>query len=73
MTAQAPIPVLETERLILRGPEPEDFEPLAEFHADGERSIALAERLGAVFERACDNSRMGKVLLYRHPNPEAAA
>lgn len=34
-----------------------------------ERSIALAERLGAAFERAYDNVEMGDELLYRHPGP----
>ncbi|MBR9764920.1 MAG: GNAT family N-acetyltransferase [Rhodobacteraceae bacterium] len=32
-----PIPVLETERLILRGPEPQDFEPFCAFSADADR------------------------------------
>lgn len=32
------IPVLETQRLKLRGPEAKDFEPVAEFFADAERS-----------------------------------
>jgi len=35
------IPTLETERLILRGPVAEDFEPLAEFFADTERSAGF--------------------------------
>ena len=35
------------------------------------RSIALAERLGAWFEREYDNIHMGHDLLYRHPGPEA--
>ncbi len=34
------------------------------------RSIRLAERLGAKFERSYDNSNMGKTFLYRHPNPD---
>jgi RimJ/RimL family protein N-acetyltransferase len=34
------------------------------------RSIALAERLGAWFERRYDNPNMGDGLLYRHPGPE---
>ncbi|QOL81643.1 GNAT family N-acetyltransferase [Pseudooceanicola spongiae] len=33
-----PIPVLETERLILRGPAPQDFAPMAELMSDAERS-----------------------------------
>ncbi|MEO0569472.1 MAG: GNAT family N-acetyltransferase [Pseudomonadota bacterium] len=32
------------------------------------RSIALAERLGAWFERSYDNVEMGEDLLYRHPS-----
>jgi RimJ/RimL family protein N-acetyltransferase len=36
------------------------------------RSVALAERLGAWFEREYDNIHMGRDLLYRHPGPEAA-
>jgi RimJ/RimL family protein N-acetyltransferase len=32
----APAPILETDRLILRAPEPEDFEPWAAFAADEE-------------------------------------
>ncbi len=35
------------------------------------RSIALAERLGAWFEREYDNISMGRDLLYRHPGPDA--
>lgn len=35
------------------------------------RSIALAERLGAWFERAYENVHMGRDLLYRHPGPDA--
>lgn len=38
MSLRLDIPVLETERLILRGPEQQDFEPLAGFFADKERS-----------------------------------
>ena len=34
------------------------------------RSIALAERLGARFERRFVNVHMGEELLYRHPGPE---
>nr|MDA3856739.1 GNAT family N-acetyltransferase [Roseovarius sp.] len=33
------------------------------------RSIALAERLGAWFEREYENIHMGHDLLYRHPGP----
>lgn len=35
------------------------------------RSIALAERLGATFEREYENVQMGRDFLYRHPAPEA--
>jgi len=35
------------------------------------RSIALAKRLGATFEREYDNVQMGLDHLYRHPAPEA--
>ena len=176
MTLSLNIPVLETERLTLRGPEAADFEPLAKFFADAERSwgfggpmtradawrwfassvghwalrgygfwtttlkdtgdvagicglwnpegwpepeigwvlfegfegkgiameaalgvrdyaygtlgfttltsnilpgndrsIALAERMGATFEREYENVHMGKDMLYRHPAPEALA
>ena len=31
-------PILETQRLVLRGPAPQDLEPLAEFFANRERS-----------------------------------
>lgn len=34
----SPAPTLKTERLVLRGPQKEDFEPLAEFFADPVRS-----------------------------------
>ncbi|WP_297768309.1 GNAT family N-acetyltransferase [uncultured Roseovarius sp.] len=34
------------------------------------RSIALAERLGASFEREYENIHMGHDLLYRHPGPD---
>ncbi len=33
------------------------------------RSVALAERLGAWFERRYDNVQMGEEMLYRHPGP----
>ncbi len=33
------------------------------------RSVALAERLGAAFEREYDNVHMGVEQLYRHPSP----
>ncbi len=36
-----------------------------------DRSIALAERLGATFERTYQNIEMGEDLLYRHPGPDA--
>lgn len=34
------------------------------------RSIALAERMGASYERTYQNYHMGEDLLYRHPGPE---
>ncbi len=34
------------------------------------RSVALAERLGAVYERTYFNVEMGEDMLYRHPSPE---
>jgi len=45
-----PIPTLETERLILRAPEPVDFEPWAAFCADEEAARYLGgaqDRIGA--------------------------
>ncbi|MCY4315712.1 MAG: GNAT family N-acetyltransferase [Roseovarius sp.] len=36
-----------------------------------DRSIALAERMGAKFERKYNNVRMGETMIYRHPGPEA--
>lgn len=36
-THDLPIPVLETERLLLRGPEPQDFAPLCAFNSDADR------------------------------------
>lgn len=35
------------------------------------RSVRLAERMGAVYERTYDNPNMGEDMLYRHPGPEA--
>ncbi len=35
------------------------------------RSVALAERLGAWFEREYTNVHMGRDMLYRHPGPDA--
>lgn len=35
------------------------------------RSVALAERLGAHYERTYENVHMGTDMLYRHPAPEA--
>ena len=35
------------------------------------RSVALAERMGAWFERSYDNVHMGAEMLYRHPGPKA--
>ncbi len=40
---------------------------------DNTRSIALAERMGAWFEREYVNPNMGPDYLYRHPGPEALA
>ena len=37
------------------------------------RSVALAERLGAWFEREYENVSMGRDMLYRHPGPDAAS
>ena len=37
---------------------------------DNKRSIRLAKRLGAKFDRSYRNSNMGETHLYRHPNPE---
>ena len=37
---------------------------------DNKRSIRLAKRLGAKFDRSYCNSNMGETHLYRHPNPE---
>ncbi len=37
---------------------------------DNVRSVALAERLGAVYERTYENDYMGEDMLYRHPGPE---
>ena len=36
-----------------------------------DRSIALATRMGARYERTYDNVHLGEDLLYRHPGPEA--
>lgn len=38
-----------------------------------DRSIALAERLGAVYETTYDNINMGIDMLYRHPSPAAVS
>ncbi|MFP7569799.1 GNAT family N-acetyltransferase [Marivita sp. S2033] len=35
------------------------------------RSIRLAERMGAKYERTYQNAYMGEDMLYRHPGPEA--
>jgi len=37
------------------------------------RSIALADRLGAVHETTYDNINMGTEMLFRHPAPGVAA
>ncbi|MEO0467812.1 MAG: GNAT family N-acetyltransferase [Pseudomonadota bacterium] len=37
------------------------------------RSVALAERMGAWFERSYDNVHMGAEMLYRHPGPDRLA
>ena len=39
---------------------------------DNARSIALAEKLGATFERDWTTATGDMVRIYRHPNPEAA-
>ncbi|MEQ9257588.1 MAG: GNAT family N-acetyltransferase [Roseovarius sp.] len=36
-----------------------------------DRSVALAERMGAWFERSYHNVNMGEDMLYRHPGPAA--
>ena len=36
-----------------------------------DRSVALAQRLGAWYERSYRNVHMGEDMLYRHPGPEA--
>ena len=38
--------------------------------ANNARSIKLAERLGAQYERTYTNPNMGEGLLYRHPGPK---
>jgi len=38
---------------------------------ENSRSIKLAERLGATFERDFNHTRFGRALVYRHPAPEA--
>ncbi len=35
------------------------------------RSVALAERMGATLERMFENAHMGTEMMYRHPAPEA--
>ena len=35
------------------------------------RSAALAERLGAAYERDFDHVRYGRAAIYRHPSPNA--
>lgn len=50
LTLPLDIPTVETDRLILRGPQPGDFEPLAAFFADEARSWGFGgpmERNGA--------------------------
>lgn len=43
---------------------------ISQIHPDNARSIALAERLGATFER--ESELLGQpCLIYRHPRPEA--
>ena len=37
------------------------------------RSVALAERLGATYERTYTNVHMGEDMMYRHPSPETLA
>ena len=51
----APAPILETERLILRAPGPEDFEPWAAFAADEEtmRHIGGAQARSVAWRGLC--------------------
>ena len=37
------------------------------------RSIRLAERMGAVYERTYQNTHMGEDMLFRHPSPAEVA
>jgi RimJ/RimL family protein N-acetyltransferase len=46
--------------------------PVSYIHEDNARSIALAERLGAVHDRAAPTNG-NAVRAYRHPDPEAAS
>jgi len=39
--------------------------------AGNTRSVKLAERMGAMYERTYTNPNMGEGMLYRHPAPEA--
>lgn len=50
-----PIPTLETERLILRSPQPEDFEPWTEFLADAEaqRFLGGAQSRSLAWRQIC--------------------
>jgi RimJ/RimL family protein N-acetyltransferase len=50
-----PIPTLETERLILRAPAPEDFEPWAAFAADEEaaRFLGGAQTRAGAWRQMC--------------------
>lgn len=51
----APAPILETDRLILRAPEPEDFEPWAAFAADEEtmRHLGGAQARSVAWRGLC--------------------
>ncbi|WP_420826286.1 GNAT family N-acetyltransferase [Shimia biformata] len=49
-----------------------DFETLTSNIVPGNtRSVALAERLGATYERTYQNVHMGEDMLFRHPGPDA--
>ena len=61
-----PIPVIETEHLILRGPRESDFEAFAEFGASGWRA-AIIDMLGIGFNPANPFANMMHGLLYFLP------
>lgn len=55
---KTPAPILETERLILRAPQPEDFEPWAAFTADEEaaRHLGGAQPRSVAWRNICTMS-----------------